>query len=333
MTSQPLYNAEVDPKSSLFKGLKDNLISIQGDLVKLEHLAPTFLISDSKSGEEIIEYVCANVGKQIRPSLFLMCSQLVGYKGLHLYPMALVGEFVHNASLLHDDVVDDSPLRRNKPTPKVMWGTESAVLVGDLIYSTASELMARTGIMEIVASYARAIRLMSDGELIQLDHLYDLNISLDTYLTIVSYKTAELLGTVCKSAALLANRTPEEIEALYQFGNNIGKSFQIIDDALDYLSSTENMGKNTQSDLKDGKVTYPIILLRDVCQPAEWELVVKGSTVEILKLMEKHDIVSETLKFARAFTEQAKNNLQIFPDSKERQALEKIAHQLLLRTV
>ncbi len=324
------------------KVFHESFAAIRDDLARLETLAPTYLVSDAQSGKEIIDYLCSQVGKQIRPALFLLSCRLVQYKGQHLFPMAAVGEFVHNASLLHDDIIDDSTLRRNRPTPHTLWGTESAVLVGDLIYSTASELMARTGIMEIVASYAKAIRQMSDGELMQLDQLYDLDTDLITYLKIVNYKTAVLLGTVCKTAGLLAYCSDEQVEALYQYGCCIGMSFQIIDDALDYLSTAEDMGKATRADFKNGKITYPIIILRESCSSEEWKLVkdLNESSklsdqhqLDLLNLVEKYDLVSKTLEFARGFTEQAKASLLAFPASEERRSLEKIAHELLLRTV
>jgi octaprenyl-diphosphate synthase len=269
-----------------------------------------------------------------------MTARLLGYDGPHLLPIAAVTEFVHTASLLHDDVVDNSTLRRNRPTANSVYGDVTSVLVGDLIYSTASEMMAATGDMEIVRTFARAIRLMSDGELLQLENLYRVDLPEATYLRILECKTAILIEAACKAAALLAHASEAHREALCRFGHSVGMAFQLIDDAHDYLSDSTLLGKGALSDLPEGKVTMPLLLLRDVATPVELgrlaELI-RGRAIdaaamaEVQALVLRYETAEATVARAEVFTGQAMSALAELPASSARDALEGLARQLLLR--
>jgi octaprenyl-diphosphate synthase len=320
--------------------LEDALAPVVDDLHALNKNLAEYLPSESVSAKSVISHVLGAGGKRIRPALYFMCCRLFGYRGAHYLPIAAVAEFVHTASLLHDDVVDNSTLRRNKPAANSIWGDETSVLAGDLIYSTASEMMAATGIMEIVRTFARAIRLMSDGELLQLENLYNLEMSEAAYMRILECKTAALIEAACKSAGLLARTSEENIANLSKFGYCVGLAFQLIDDALDYSGSTEIVGKATLSDLQEGKITMPVILLRDKMSATEQKKLKKilsndTVTLEDVKavasLVERYDTVSLTIEKAHSYTHQAMACLHLLPASAERDDLENLANKLLCR--
>lgn len=316
------------------------LAPVSADLAELDKRFRDFLVSDSATSGQIIDYVIASGGKKIRPALYFFVARMLGYRGESLYPIAAVSEMVHAASLLHDDVVDNSTLRRNKPTPNSIWGDETAVLAGDLIYARASELMAETGSLEIVKLFARAIRLMSEGELIQLETLFKVDTARETYFRILTCKTATLIGAACRSAGVLAGVSTEHREALATFGESAGIAFQLIDDALDYGLSRDKLGKPTLTDLKDGKVTMPVILLRERCSAEELLRLSNIFTTGALHhddllwvsdLVQKYDAATKTVDLANDYTKRAVDSLRIFPESSERRDLEMLALKLVSR--
>ena len=335
------------PTLSLADGCYDQKQMIDAALTpvadQLRSLSPhltSLLMAQTASGKHIIEHVLSGGGKRIRPALYFFVSRLVDYSGDQLMPMAAVCEYVHTASLLHDDVIDNSTLRRGKPTPNKIWGDESAVLVGDLIYSRASELMAETGSLEIVSLFARAIRLMSEGELEQLEHLFNPAMPMSAYLNIIENKTAVLLAAVCRAPAILADAPKEARENLSEFGRCLGYAFQLLDDALDYAGNDLVFGKNTLVDLPEGKVTLPIILLKKFTTPNEWsfveslinnEEISKDAMQKVLDLVNQYDTAGKTLEAASEWTDRALKALARFPVSPARNDLEKLACRLLMR--
>lgn len=313
--------------------------SIQNDLDEFEAWVKKCEPSRTKSGREVLSHVFSQPGKRLRPSLFFLSARVHGYSGEHLYPMALVSELVHTASLLHDDVIDNSTLRRNKPTPASIWGDETAILVGDLIYSYSSEIMAKTQKISIVESFARAIRLMSEGELLQLDHLYDFNVSEDVYFQIVVNKTAELMATICRTSALLAEASKQQEQAMYDFGLNLGIAFQLIDDCLDWFSeSIQTVGKPICSDVFEGKFTLAFIFLRDLMSDSE-KLLLKSRITDLDKdfysdvkpLLEKYCVQERVLSEARKYTSRCMEALNVFPESDQLDSLRAVAEFLLKR--
>jgi octaprenyl-diphosphate synthase len=328
--------AGIDPK----RLIEDALKPVQDDLCNLGPHLVALLGAKTASAKHIIDQVFSGGGKRIRPALFFMSAKLAGYEGEHATPIAAVCEYVHAASLLHDDVIDNSTLRRGKPTPNSIWGDESAVLVGDLVYSRASELMAKTGSLEIVSMFARSIRLMSEGELLQLEHLYNPFMPVEAYLSIIEYKTATLLGACCRAPSVLGGSPKQFSDALEEFGRCVGYAFQLLDDALDYAGSDEAFGKKTLADLPEGKVTLPVILLKEYCTPSEWSMVEgmiheenisRESMLKVLDLVHNYDTVGKTLEIATEWTNKALNALSIFPASEAKSNLETLAKSLLLR--
>ena len=255
--------------------------------------------------------------------------------------MACVTEFVHTASLLHDDVIDSSTLRRNKPTVHTKWGDQMAVLVGDLIYARASELMAKTEKNEVVSSFAQTIKKMSEGEIYQLEHVYDYNMTRDRYFQIISCKTASLLSTTCEVAGFLSEVSPQQVKALKNFGYYLGISFQLVDDALDYTSEEDVLGKKQYKDLAEGKVTLPLILLREKLSDLENSKIRKSfaagnlSSAEmssLAKLINIGKTADKTLELAKTYTDKALMQLdQNFDSNYSMEPLKKMALELVQR--
>lgn len=320
--------------------LERALSPVSRDLEELNRTISGYLPSESVTSRQVIDHVVASGGKRIRPALYFFVCRMLSYRGEHLMSIAAVTEFVHAASLLHDDVVDNSTVRRNKPTPNSIWGDQAAVLTGDLVYARASEMMAETGSLEIVRLFARAIRLMSEGELLQLENIFNSSVSTQTYLKILDCKTAVLIAAACRSAGVLGGATLEQREALARFGEMTGVAFQLIDDALDYLSSSERFGKPTLADLKEGKVTMPVIMLRDFASLAEQDRIqamlaaetVDDADVEwVAGLVDKYGTALKTIELATSYTLDAVKCLSIFPESPERAELESLAMKLVRR--
>ena len=335
-SSTNLSFLSVDPQELI----NEALAPIADKLDQLAVKITDFTGASTTTSKAVIRHTIGAGGKRIRPALYFLASRLVGYSGDHLYPMAAVCEFVHTASLLHDDVVDSSPVRRNKPTAKSIWGDEASVLTGDLIYARASEMMAATGSLEIVSLFARAIRLMSDGELLQLEHIFDTQMPRDAYFTILEHKTAVLLAACCKAPAILVGRTSDEVQALETFGRAVGFAFQLLDDALDYAGTDDIFGKKTLADLPEGKITLPIILLREQATAADWNIVAniiaqnmpsKVDMQRVHQLVDQYDTAGQTLALAEEWTNTALDSLDIFPASPEREGLERLARSLLMR--
>ena len=311
------------------------------DLTRLESALVTLLETDSKTAQEIVQFFFTQKGKRIRPALFFYICNILGYDGPHKIMMGCVTEFVHTASLLHDDVIDNSTLRRNKPTVQTCWGDQMAILVGDLIYARASELMAKTGQETLITSFAQTIKKMSEGEIYQLEHVFDYSVSYERYLDIISSKTASLLATTCETAGILSDVSEGQVKALKSFGYNLGISFQLVDDALDYLGDEDVFGKKQYKDLEEGKVTLPLILLREKLSDLENSKIKKCFTqdkllpsdiINIVKLIRIAKTAEITIEKAKVYTKKALEQLeQNFDSSYNMDPLKKMALELVQR--
>jgi octaprenyl-diphosphate synthase len=326
----------INPKDLLAEALSP----VRPQMTELESRIKSYLPLNSSSAEAVVKHVFQSGGKRIRPALYFFCADLMNYRGEYLYPIAAVCEYVHTASLLHDDVVDNSTLRRNKPTASSIWGDQASVLVGDLIYSRASELMAQTGSLQIVETFARAIRLMSEGELLQLENTFRFDASEADYFKVLRMKTAALISAACQSPAFLAegDASPSAI-SLGTFGESLGLAFQLIDDALDYLGDGDVFGKPTQSDLLEGKLTMPVILLRERATNAErreLETILSGRVTptevsRVSEMIAHYQTGESTVEMAGRYTDDAINALSVFNESEARVRLETIAKRLVWR--
>lgn len=278
-------------------------------------------------------------GKRMRPLFLLMSARLSGYEGKDHTALASIVEAVHTASLLHDDVVDGSDVRRGNPAAHSIWGNQAVVLVGDFLYSNALKNAVAFGIQEIIGALSAVITKMTQGELLQLQKLGDLEITEEEYIEIASCKTGALVSTACRIGAILGDSSPEKVEALTRFGLKAGIAFQITDDILDYMADEVDLGKGLGKDLEEGKVTLPVIyLLRSVTETERDE--VKGileddlsgeSLKRMLELFSRHNVIEESAEKARGLVELAKKELMVFPPSPERDDMFDLADYALKR--
>jgi len=208
---------------------------------------------------QLSQYIVNSGGKRLRPLLSLMSSQAYGYRGEHHHTLAAIIEFIHTATLLHDDVVDESELRRGRETANALFGNAASVLVGDFLYSRAFEMMVDVGSMKVMQILAETTNVIAEGEVMQLMNCHDAGTTEQRYLDVIHAKTAKLFEAATRLGAVLCDRPASEEQAMASYGMHLGTAFQLIDDVLDYSSSSEEMGKNVGDDLAEGKPTLPLI--------------------------------------------------------------------------
>jgi octaprenyl-diphosphate synthase len=312
---------------------------VSDDLSAIKRHIENQIESDVPLIREIGRYIVDAGGKRLRPITLLLAARSLGYQGTAHIDLGAVIEFIHTATLLHDDVVDKSDLRRGRKTTNAVWGNPASVLVGDFLYSRAFEMMVavdRMGIMRIMAATTNRI---SEGEVLQLLNTHSPIVSETDYLDTITRKTAKLFESAAQIGALLANAAPATESALAKFGLNIGISFQIIDDALDYRPGTDNIGKNTGDDLADGKMTLPLIHALRVCTPSDNRLIQAAISTgdrsqfdTIVAIIESTDSLAYTSRLARTYAAQAQQALELLPPSDYRNALSKLAEFAVSRT-
>jgi octaprenyl-diphosphate synthase len=282
----------------------------------------------------LAEHLIAAGGKRLRPLLTVGAARLAGGKGDAALKLAAAVEFIHTATLLHDDVVDSSQLRRGKVAAHLIWGAPSSVLVGDFLFARAFELMVETGSLQALEILARASRVIAEGEVLQLTRSHDLRLSQATYLEIIGAKTAELFAAAAEAGAVSAGTDPIRAGALRSYGQSLGLAFQLADDALDYAGSAEILGKNAGDDFREGKATLPLILAisRTGAREAEfWERVIGRKEQTEADFRRARELVvgtgalDATLDLAGDYADAAKAALSLFPTSEWREALHSLA--------
>jgi octaprenyl-diphosphate synthase len=219
------------------------------------------LHSDVALVSQISEYIISAGGKRIRPMLVLLIANAYDYQGQHHYDLAAIVEFIHTATLLHDDVVDESSLRRGRQTANALFGNAASVLVGDFLYSRAFQMMVNIDSMQIMRILADATNVIAEGEVLQLLNMHDPDVTEERYLEVIRCKTAKLFEAAAQIGAVISGAAPGQIEAVGEYGRSIGTAFQLIDDVLDYSGKAEEIGKNVGDDLREGKPTLPLIYL------------------------------------------------------------------------
>jgi octaprenyl-diphosphate synthase len=222
---------------------------------------------------QIAEYIIGAGGKRIRPALVLLFANALGYRGTGHHDLATIVEFIHTATLLHDDVVDESSLRRGRKTANALFGNAASVLVGDFVYSRSFQMMVKTGDMRIMQVLADATNVIAEGEVLQLLNMHDPDISEASYLQVIRSKTAKLFEAAAQIGALIAGASAVQVDAAGEYGRSLGTAFQLIDDVLDYSGNAADIGKNVGDDLREGKPTLPLIYLMLHGTPAQRELV------------------------------------------------------------
>ena len=268
-------------------------------------------------------------GKRIRPMITLAAARLLGGGGDGARKLAAAVEFIHSATLLHDDVVDVSSMRRGRKSANVIWGNSSSVLVGDFLFARSFNLMVETGDIMVLDILARAASVIAEGEVMQLAAANDGDTTRERYMQIVAAKTAALFAAAAKSGAVAAGRPGAEATALEIYGRELGLAFQLVDDALDYGGAAATMGKNTGDDFREGKVTLPVVIARDAGDEAEktfWRQVMGGQQTDddfhrAVALMKRHNAIEGALEAARAHAQNARDALLTLPKNAYSEAL------------
>ncbi len=313
---------------------------IKDDLEKVDQEFRKNLKSNATIISAIGEYLLLSGGKRFRPMLLLLSAKLCRYQGDRHICMASLVEFIHTATLLHDDVVDRAELRRGNASANSIWGNEASVLVGDYLFTKSFSLAVENGNWEIFRTLSRATTLMAEGELDELIRTDDLSLTEEDYLSIINRKTATLISAATRIGALLGGVSQEKVEALSDFGMNMGIAFQLIDDNLDYTSRVEEFGKKIGIDLQEGKITLPLIFALGHCDPeeksyiqhaADSDSITKETFFNVVEIIEKYGGIKYTWEKAKEYVEKAKGHLHHFPNSKERESLCILADYILER--
>jgi len=304
----------------------------QDDMGAVDDLIRRSLQSDVLLVSQVAEYIVTSGGKRLRPLIVLLAARALGYNGGHQMNAAAIVEFIHTATLLHDDVVDSSDRRRGRDTANTVFGNQASVLVGDFLYSRAFQMMVDIGRMRVMQILADATNTIAAGEVMQLMNVHDPDVTEAEYRKVIYRKTARLFEAGAQIAAVLADRDPNDEAAMTCYGQNLGTAFQLVDDALDYDASPDELGKNLGDDLAEGKPTLPLIYVLENGSDAEKQLI-RGAIEEggIDKLDDIQAIVESTgaLQYTAARAQEAAdvaiNALSGIPDSEYKQAMIAIA--------
>jgi octaprenyl-diphosphate synthase len=314
------------------------LALIADDMQAMDAVIARRLSTEVPLVSQVSQYIIAAGGKRLRPALLLLMCGALGYRGEQRFNLAAVVEFIHTATLLHDDVVDESALRRGRATANASFGNPASVLVGDFLYSRAFQMMVDAGDMRIMQTLAEATNIIAEGEVLQLMNMHDAGLSEEGYLRVIRSKTAKLFEASARLAALLA-QAPADIElACADYGQALGTAFQVIDDVLDYDGDAEEMGKNLGDDLREGKATLPLIIAMQRGTADEQATIRQaietggtGQLAEIVAIVRKTGALQATRDAAAAEAQRAVQALAALGVNPYSEALLQLASQLLQR--
>ena len=306
------------------------LAPIEADMHAVDRVVRASLASEVVLINQISEYIIGAGGKRLRPALLLLIAGALGYddpKGHH-HTLAAVIEFIHTATLLHDDVVDESDLRRGKKTANAVFGNAASVLVGDFLHSRSFQMMAGVGLMRVMEIVSVATNIIAEGEVLQLLNMHDPDVNEARYTQVIRYKTARLFEASAQLGAVLSGATPAFEEAATEYGRRMGTAFQLMDDWLDYAGSADEMGKNAGDDLREGKPTLPLIYLMEHGTPEEQQLardaIEQGGTDRfdiIFEAIQRSGALDYTLRCAQREAQAAADAIAAFPDTPHKAAL------------
>ncbi|MFL9873408.1 polyprenyl synthetase family protein [Paraburkholderia megapolitana] len=304
------------------------LAPIADDMEQVNRVIRQRLASEVMLINQISEYIISAGGKRLRPALLLLVAGALGETTGHRHELAAVVEFIHTATLLHDDVVDESDLRRGRQTANALFGNAASVLVGDFLYSRSFQMMVGVGKMRVMEILSEATNIISEGEVLQLLNMHDADVDEARYMQVIRYKTAKLFEAAAQLGAVLAGADAATEKAAAEFGRRIGTAFQIMDDWLDYTGTPESMGKNAGDDLREGKPTLPLIWLIEHGTPAEAtlarEAIEQGGTDrfdEIFTAITRSGALDHTLECAKQEAQIAAAAISSFPDSIYKESL------------
>lgn len=313
---------------------------VREDLEKVEAEFRKNLNSDVKLISKVGEHLLGSGGKRFRPMILILSTKLCGYQGARHIPLANIIEYIHTASLLHDDVVDAAELRRGNVSANALWGSEASVLVGDFLFSKSFSLMVRDGDIRVLQVISDASTQLAEGEIQELIKTSDLSLTEDGYISIVHRKTAALISAACRIGAILGGVNSEREASMSAFGRNLGIAFQLVDDTLDYISDEKEFGKTIGIDLKDGKVTLPLIHTIQKCSSQERrkleeaffsDPITSEDFLLVTGLIQKYGGTDYTVARARDFVEEAKKDLANFDPSDAKTAILALADYVIER--
>jgi octaprenyl-diphosphate synthase len=289
--------------------------------------------------DQISNYIVTAGGKRIRPRLVLLFSEALGFDGPERLELAAIVEFIHTATLLHDDVVDESALRRGRATANAMFGNAASVLVGDFLYSRAFQMMVSVNRIRVLDVLADATNVIAEGEVLQLMNMHDADLSVDDYLRVIRFKTAKLFEASARLGAVLADVGPELEESCADFGRSLGTAFQLIDDLLDYEGNSDELGKNIGDDLREGKPTLPLLVAMQRAAKTDKDLIrhaIQHGEVhklpQIIELVRSTGALDATRQAAQLEADKARAALAVLPESRAKRALLDLAARAIHRS-
>lgn len=316
------------------------LALIGEDLKQVEEQFRKDLESEVPLIRKVGEYVLSSGGKRIRPAMLLLAARLCDYTGNQAIPLASVVEFIHTATLLHDDVVDNASLRRGLASANTLWGNEASVLIGDFLFSKSFSLMVAAGSLDVLRVMSKATTVIAEGEVLQLLYTGEVDLTEEQYIEVVRAKTAVLLSAACQCGAILGGVSPEQEQALADFGMELGIAFQLMDDLLDYTASEEEFGKSIGHDLEEGKLTLPLIHALRSCTAEERQTV--AAIIEkdeltpedfglVCGIVKAQNGIDYTVTKARQCVATCAQLLSCFPDGATKAALLELADYVVTR--
>jgi octaprenyl-diphosphate synthase len=314
---------------------------LRADLRKVERALVSCLKSPIPLIPVVGKHITLSGGKRLRPAVLLLAADACGYRGPRRTVMSVVTEYMHTATLLHDDVVDLGTMRRGKPAANVVFGNSVSILVGDFFFARASQLMTEDGDLDVLGIYARTLVSLSEGEVLQLMRARDPGIAEEEYLTVVFCKTASLIAAASETGAVLAGADPATRRAMFRFGKALGIAFQLVDDILDYTGTEKELGKRPLQDLREGKVTLPLIHALRVAGRVERErakaILAKknlsaGDVGFLAGLVHRHGGIAFASARAREFARRGKRCLSRLPESPAREALRSLSDYVVSRS-
>ena len=312
--------------------------AVKEDFAAVNQLIIDRLHSDVDLVENIGHYLVEAGGKRLRPLMVLLTARALNYTGQQHLDLAAIIEFIHTATLLHDDVVDMSQLRRGRPTANANWGNAPSVLVGDFLYSRAFQMMVAIGSMDVMTILSDATNVISEGEVQQLVNAKKPDVSEADYLTVIDKKTAVLFAAACEVAAVLGGASAEVRAALKAYGHHVGMAFQLVDDALDYTGDAATLGKNVGDDLAEGKPTLPLIHAMRAGSATQSAVIAEAirhgdatKLPDILAIVQQTGAMTYTLECAKQQVNEALTQLRLLPDNRYTQAMAQVAQFALGR--
>jgi octaprenyl-diphosphate synthase len=301
---------------------------VTAEMEQVDRLVVERLQSEVALIDQIGRYIVSAGGKRVRPVVLLMTAHACGGEGPKARLLAAVVEFIHTATLLHDDVVDESQLRRGRETANALFGNSAAVLVGDFLYSRSFQMMVEAGDIRVLDVLAEATNVIARGEVMQLMNMHDAELGVDAYLDVVRFKTAKLFEASARLGAVLAKSDAATEQACAAYGRSLGTAFQLVDDLLDYSSTSADLGKNIGDDLREGKPTLPLLFAMERANPAQRDLMRQAvrdggadHLDDVIRIVRETGAIEATREAARREAQQAQAALELLPESRFRSAL------------